>query len=193
MNLPRRRLWLLPLAAGAAFAALAPGRDKDDPPAGGKYALLVGVANYDKNELRSLKYAEDDAADLSQILRDGGWGRVVLLTEAEAKRDAGLAPTAADVRERLKALLADRKPDDVVLVAFSGHGVRFNGKDDFFLCPQDARLGDSKTLLTLSEVYKELAACPARVKVVLLDACRAGPLPEESAVELAKPGGPQAA
>jgi formylglycine-generating enzyme required for sulfatase activity len=193
MNRPRRRLWLLPLAAAAALAAVAPapGRDKDDPPAGGKYALVVGVRDYRKDELRSLKYAEDDATDLAQVLREGGWRNVVLMTAPEAKRDAGLAPTADNFRDRFKALLADRTPDDVVLVAFSGHGVRLKGGDDFLLCPPDARLGDVKTLLPLSELYKELAACKARTKVMLLDVCRAEALPDGSAAELAKPGGPQ--
>ena len=43
------------------------------PQAGEKYALLVGVRQYDPNELRSLPYAEPDVEELGALLRDAGY------------------------------------------------------------------------------------------------------------------------
>src|SRR4051794_18738720 len=54
------------------------GRDR-----GEKYALLVGVRQYDPNELRPLAYSEPDVVELEQVLKGAGYRRVVLMTQTE--------------------------------------------------------------------------------------------------------------
>jgi len=39
---------------------------------GEKYALLVGVRQYDKNELRNLPYSEPDVTELTRVLKESG-------------------------------------------------------------------------------------------------------------------------
>src|SRR2546423_775876 len=123
--------WLLPVSLAALLPLLVAGAD-DDAPKGGQYALLVGVKNYDGDQLRSLKYTENDVNDLAGVLKDAGYKRVVVMTQAEAaaQSDKALLPTAANVRKQLAALLEERKPGDTVLIAFSGHGVQFRGQKD---------------------------------------------------------------
>jgi formylglycine-generating enzyme required for sulfatase activity len=41
----------------------------------------------------------------------------------------------------------------------------------------DARLGDPKTLVSLSSIYEQLKDCPSAAKVLLVDACRVNPEP----------------
>ena len=149
----------------------------DDAPTGRQYALLVGVRNYNKDQLRSLRFTESDVSDLAQILRDAGYKRVVLMTqtEAAAKGDNELLPESDRIRRQLKAILDDRKPGDTVLVAFSGHGVQFRNDAASYFCPMDTRLDDAKTLVSLAEVYQALQACEAGTKVLLVDACRNDP------------------
>lgn len=43
-----------------------------DSPRGEKYALLVGVTNYNPNELRNLKFADKDVTALAEVLKSGG-------------------------------------------------------------------------------------------------------------------------
>src|SRR5262249_30362243 len=72
--------------------------------------------------------------------------------------------------------LRDRSKDDVVLVAFAGHGVQFKGDKEPYFCPMDAKVSDPATLIALNEVYQELSECRAGLKLLLVDACRNDPL-----------------
>jgi formylglycine-generating enzyme required for sulfatase activity len=147
----------------------------NEPVSGRRYALLVGVRNYKKDQLKSLKYTENDVNDLAQVLRDAGYKRVVLLTQKEGADKADLLPTGANIRDQLKGLLEDRKPEDRVLVVFSGHGVQFKGDSECYFCPMDATLKDKKSLVSLTEIYEELKKCQAGYKLLISDACRNDP------------------
>src|ERR1700694_2267396 len=104
----------------------------DGPPRGDKYALLVRVHQYDKNELRDLPYAEADMEALADVLKKAGYKRVVLLTQTEG------------------------------------------GKEARFL-PMDANPADKTTLVSLSEVYKDLEKSAAGTRLLLADCCRNDP------------------
>ena len=149
---------------------------------GDHYALLVGVRQYDPNELRSLPYSEADVEDLAKVFRDSGYreANVVLMTQTLGAENTRLLPLAANIRKELKLLLANRSEDDVVVVAFAGHGVQFVGEEDSYFCPADARLADQETLVSFSAVYDELEKCPAKMKVMLVDACRNDPQSDNS-------------
>ena len=176
---PRPAPLLVPFCLGLAAVLLPPPvGGRDDPPPGRQYALLVGVRTYKKDELKNLKYTENDVNDLARLLREGGYRRVVVMTQTEAARDQDLAPTAQNIRDQLKALLEDRKPEDSVLVAFSGHGLQFKGEKESYFCPADSRLSDKATLVSLAEVYRGLQECQAGMKVLVVDACRSDPQPE---------------
>ncbi|MGL4550640.1 MAG: tetratricopeptide repeat protein [Gemmataceae bacterium] len=146
--------------------------------AGERYALLVGVKQYDRAELTALEYTENDVTALSLYLKASGYKRVVLMTQSAGAMEARYLPTAANVRKELKGLLEDRTDDDTVVLAFCGHGVQFRGSDEPYFCPMDASLKSKATLLSLSEVYGQLGRCRARTKVLFSDACRNDPLPK---------------
>lgn len=152
-----------------------PGRTAELPAVQG-YALLVGVNRYEKSQLTNLAYAENDMTALATVLREAGYHRVVLLTTARGSREPRYLPTGVNIRRELRGLLEDRRPNDTVLVALSGHGLEFADSDEPFFCPTDARVRERDTLLSLGEVYRQLHACPARVKVLLADTCRNDPL-----------------
>src|SRR5262245_30192264 len=178
------RLGRTTAAALTLLVAVAPalGADPARRPGGDQFALLVGVRKYHPNELRDLPYAEADVEGLAKTLRTAGYlpENVVLMTQSAAARDLRFAPEAAKIRSELKLLLRNRNREDTILVAFAGHGVQFRDEAEVYFCPADARLGDKATLVSLSEVYRELQRCPARVKVLLADACRNDPLADHS-------------
>jgi uncharacterized caspase-like protein len=189
MTAIRRALTAAPLAL-LFVATSAPA----DPPKGERYALLVGVREYDKSELRPLKYTEDDVTALAAVLKEAGYARVVLMTQAEGANKLRFLPTAENIRVELKGLLEDRRPEDTLVVAFAGHGVQFAGKDEHFFCPADARLSDRNGLISLTEVYKGMKACKAGAKLLLVDACRNDPasdLARDAGVKLASVTRPQ--
>lgn len=157
--------------------------------AGERYALLVGVKQYNKNELTSLDYTENDVTVFGELLLDkAAYKQVVIMTQSKAEFEPRYLPTATNIRRELKAMLAACKPDDMIVVALAGHGVQFQGSDEPYFCPMDATLKDKsrKTLISLKEVYEELAKCKAEVKVLLSDACRNDPLSQEAKASVGK-------
>jgi formylglycine-generating enzyme required for sulfatase activity len=149
---------------------------------GEKYALLVGVRKYDANELRSLPYSEPDVVALAEVLKASGYklGNVVLMTQTAGAEDTRFLPLVAHVRKGLRLLQEDLEEEDSVLVALAGHGVQFRGESESYFCPADAKLADKSTLIALSDIYKELEASRAGLKLLLVDACRNDPQTENS-------------
>src|SRR5262249_52384178 len=95
------------------------------------------------------------------------------------KVDPKLAPTKKNIEAQVKSLLANRKAGDVVLVAFSGHGVQFDKDPDCYFCPVDAEpfKDKTKTLVSLDGIYSQLGPCGAGGKIRLADCCRNDPDP----------------
>jgi len=151
-------------------------------PPGGKFALLVGVRQYDPTELKNLKHAEDDVQALADVLLESGYRKenVMLMTQTKGKDNARALPLAANVRKELQLLLQGRKKEDIVVVAFAGHGVQFQGEEENFFCPMDTKLADRKSLVSLQDIYKELEKCEAGMKLLLVDACRNDPQTDNS-------------
>jgi hypothetical protein len=145
--------------------------------AGEQYALLVAVQQYDKAELTSLQFTENDITALADVLRDNGYSEenIVLMTQTRGAQEARYAPFARNIKKELELLLREPTKDDTVLLAFSGHGIQFVGDKEAYFCAADARLADRETLVSLGAVYQALAACEASAKVLLVDACRNDP------------------
>jgi formylglycine-generating enzyme required for sulfatase activity len=159
---------------------------------GKKYALLVGVRSYMHRDLRDLKYTENDVEELALALPD--YTKVVVLTSTRGATKGEAAPTAANIRKQLKALLAKGSKHDTILMAFAGHGLELKVKvkdaatgkekvrDEGFFCPADAKPREnvtleeqSKTLLGFTELFRELKESGVGVKLLLVDACRNDP------------------
>ena len=173
------RLWTL--ACGISLLGIATPRAFSQPPERGrgeKYALLVGVKKYDPNEFRALAYSESDVGGLSKVLLANGYRaeNVVVMTQTAGAEDLRFLPTSDRIRKEMAVLMADRREDDCVMIAFAGHGVQFRGESDSYFCPVDARVDDRKSLIALGEVYRSLEKCPAGFKLLLVDACRNDPL-----------------
>src|SRR5438067_443029 len=66
-----------------------------------------------------------------QVLRRNGtvFAEVQVLTNARGSNYNAAAPTAANIRSALEAMLRARGKHDTVLVALSGHGVQLEVKD----------------------------------------------------------------
>jgi formylglycine-generating enzyme required for sulfatase activity len=145
---------------------------------GKKYALLVGVRKYDSDKFEDLRFTENDVEELARVLGErAGFTSIRVLTTSRGGRRKGDAPTAANVRAALAALLAKKTKEDTVLMALSGHGIQatLKGKDESFFCPADAQLNDNSTLVSLGKLVADLDDCGARVKLLLVDACRNDP------------------
>ncbi len=178
----RRQTHRYPLAIGAAvFFGLAVALPLllAQPAAARRYAVLVGVQDYDHSRLNTLDYVVNDVVELAELLRRHGYEVTLLRSRAE---DARLVPTLGNIQARLAEVLEKCRRQDTVLVALAGHGLQFEKErptdaEDAFFCPQDARPLPNRreTLLSLAALYKQLDDSGAGVKLLLVDACRDDP------------------
>jgi WD40 repeat protein len=182
MRAAYRATTVLSLALLAGGLTAAPARAQEGP-AGQKYALLIGVKQYAKGELRSLQYTEADIEALAKVLADSGYPRqhITIMTQKAGAKQAALNPTLDNIRAAVKRWVDRRGENDTLLLAFAGHGVQFRGSKVHFFCPADAKLSDpKKTMLPVSEVYALLGTSKAAHKLLLVDACRNDPLVDNS-------------
>ncbi|MBB4576841.1 caspase family protein [Rhizobium lentis] len=173
------------------------------------YVVTIGVNEYEKASLR-LTYAAADARVISSSLKGIADYEVIPLTLVSdvAHQDDGRQVAAIDQatkanihavldllagkgegeRKRLRAALGDvvdriRKvtPDDVVVLAFSGHGYAHQGR--FYILPSDSGTapigpGSVDKLISSEELTAWLREVDAGEMVMIIDACHsAGSVP----------------
>ncbi|MCH8828893.1 MAG: caspase family protein, partial [Planctomycetes bacterium] len=138
-----------------------------------RWALLVGVKKYE--HLRDLNFCARDMDQLRDVLvKSGGYSEECVRLIADVKgAEKTVSPTRENIEKAWESLLSEVGEEDTVLFAFSGHGMQQEGKG--FLMTSDADPKNlEKTALAMSRIYELLDNCPAKSKVVLIDACHSG-------------------
>ena len=149
---------------------------RDRSPA--RFALLVGVREYHGPGYdQTIRYAERDVEELARALNDRGFERrnISVLTQWNQEESPALAPTAANIRKRLKAMADNARPGDAVVVALTGHGFQSGDPPQFHFWPAGANPQDPDSLISQQELYAAFDRCRADVKLLLVDACREFP------------------
>lgn len=139
-----------------------------------KHALLIGIDEYqDSDRISSLGGAAADAKGLAKALEEVGKFSDVRVVTSED----GSKPTRSNILFEVEQLSKRVKPGDMVLFAFSGHGIELN--QTTYLIPYD---GDLRTELTLqassipaSTLLALFAKMPAGVLIDCFDMCRNDP------------------
>ncbi|MEQ8791499.1 MAG: SUMF1/EgtB/PvdO family nonheme iron enzyme [Pirellulaceae bacterium] len=173
---------LLGAAAGAVEPPPPPAEVRRPPnvgpppvePLAGRWALLIGVDDY--TELEDLRFAGADMRALRERLIASGFPeRQVFLMHDDAD-ESHYRPIRENIEKQLKLVMGLAEQGDLVLVAFSGHGVHLDGKS--YLCPTEADLNRPKeTMVPVDTFYQQLRGAPADLKLMLVDACRDDPRP----------------
>ena len=131
--------------------------------AAGRVALVVGNSAY--AVVGDLPNPGNDAADVSAALERLGF---VVTTVLDAGR--------VELNDALRFFRRESEGADVALVFYAGHGMEMNGVN--YLVPVDARLErDTDVRYETVSLDDVLAAVePAKLRLVILDACRNNPL-----------------
>ncbi|WP_017749233.1 caspase family protein [Scytonema hofmannii] len=131
-------------------------------------ALIIGINDY-TNGISPLQNAVNDAKKLVEILREQHEYRIWVCLNQVA------------TLHNLNKLLAETLPqqvtkDDRLLFYFAGHGIALNGDDgpQGYLIPQDAKLGDINTYLSMVQLHEYLSQLHCRHFLGILDCCFAG-------------------
>lgn len=131
--------------------------------ANNRIALVIGNADYPD---MPLKNPRNDAEAMEKTLIQAGFNVVTAL-------DADLETMQSAMLEFVGQL----NRNSTALVFYAGHGMQANGRN--YLLPVDAQLETERSLrfqaLELTDLLEELDASDARIKMVILDACRNNP------------------
>ena len=131
--------------------------------ADGRVALVVGNSTY--AHIGRLPNPENDAADMAAALRRLGFE---VTTEYDADR--------VELTEALRAFTRQSAGADISLVFYAGHGIEMDRVN--YLVPVDARLERDVDVrfetVTLDDLL--VSTVGARLRLVILDACRNNPL-----------------
>lgn len=135
-------------------------------PPGRRSALVVGAARYTDPELRGLRAPATDASHLATLLADPDVGGFDVTTV--------LDPTAQQLRIALVDFLAARRPDDLVVVYLSCHGLTDLRRRLYFAAADTVRSRLAATGVESAWVIDQLEECRARSQIVILDCCFSG-------------------
>jgi len=150
------------------------------------YGLVVGTSDY-AGSLIDLQYAAKDAAAFYEALKLGAnrlFGEENVSLSLLSTEIPGQEPSLDNIFMQLMEMRKAR-PDDIVVVYFSGHGVNYGGQDgEFYYLTMTADGADAAYLndpmvrkyrtISSQDLAFELNQIPARKKVLILDACSSG-------------------
>jgi uncharacterized caspase-like protein len=135
----------------------------------GKYALLIGVDTYGEG-LQPLPAASKDVAALREVLLNPKMGGF-----DEAK--PVINPTQPEMAREVELWFQDRQPEDLVLLFFSGHGVKDDRRDLYFAAANTEKQRDRLVRSTATSarfLHDCIRGCKAKYQVLILDCCFSG-------------------
>ena len=133
---------------------------------GNRSALIVASDSYTDPGLQRLRAPASDAQALAGVLRDpdiGGFEVRTLLNEP-----------AHEVTLAVEEFFADRRPDDLLLLHFSCHGVKDEGGELYFAAANTRMQRLAATAVPAEFVNRRMGRSRSRRVVLLLDCCYAG-------------------
>lgn len=137
---------------------------------GQKIALLIGVSEYEP-ELNPLPAALRDVAAMQRVLQDpemGGFDEIKVLTN----------PDLQTMQYEIETIFTGRSKDDLVLLFFSGHGIK-DDRNNLYFATRSTRKnprGDlsRSTAVPARFVHEVVNNSHAKRQAIILDCCFSG-------------------
>lgn len=137
-----------------------------------KHALLIGVSRYGEG-LPPIPSALVDVDALAEVLRDPELGDF-----PEAQVQVLKDPERSTMEQEVETFFASRDSDDLLLLYFSGHGVRENsrlllgcrGTTKFMEGPERGKVRKS-TAVRAEDVQRYMESSRSRRQLLILDCC----------------------
>ncbi|MEH2374447.1 caspase, EACC1-associated type [Nostoc sp.] len=138
-----------------------------------KVALLIGISEYESPHLNPLPVAMQDVEGMQRVLQDqeiGGFDVVKTLTN----------PDPVAMQEAIETLFSNRQKNDLVLLYFSGHGIKDdNGR--LYFATRITRKNEQGELVKASTVSADFlhdiindSRSRSKRQVIILDCCFSG-------------------
>ncbi|MFH8631592.1 caspase domain-containing protein [Streptomyces lydicus] len=133
----------------------------------GRFALLIATGTYDDPGLRRLRSPVRDAEGLAEVLGDPRIGGFSVTTVVDARH--------YEINRAIQKFFRNRKPNDVLLLHLSCHGIKDEQHGELFFAARDTEqdLLDS-TSVSAKDLRNYVDDCRSRSIVLLLDCCFSG-------------------
>ncbi|MFD4638879.1 caspase family protein [Lentzea sp. NPDC058436] len=131
-----------------------------------RYALIIASHEFADPGLSSLRAPAHDAARLGEVLADPRIGAFHVRTLINTP--------AAEVNEAVEDFFADREPDDLLVLHFSGHGVKDEAGELHFATSSTKLARLAGTAVSADFVARRMNRSRSRRIVLLLDCCYSG-------------------
>jgi sulfatase modifying factor 1 len=145
--------------------------------AGDRWALLIGVERYQREEVAPLRCSAGDVKGIARALEEacGFPADHIFILTSDATPDA--LPTRANITFRLDWLAGKVQPGDMFLFYFSGHGMLREGRSYLLTVESDARTAATleDTAYPVGRLQQLLDRVAAGQKLSFVDACRNDP------------------
>ncbi|MFI6049017.1 caspase family protein [Streptomyces violascens] len=134
-----------------------------------RFVIAAGTGSYSQPGIEDLPGVEGDVELMASLFASLGYERVL--------RDRSRNPTARELVSGLEEWLGstDRRPDDIVVLYYAGHGVRASGGRHYLLCTDSAENRLVSTAIRTDDLALMFADDAVRARVlIVLDTCYAG-------------------
>ena len=136
-----------------------------------KIALLIGVSEYQPG-LNALPTAQKDVLAIKEVLIQSELGGF-----AEEDVKVLINANASDIRQAIEIVFADREKQDLVLLFYSGHGVKDEG-NNLYLAAHDTKMNNNQirraTAVECSFIHLMMSESKSKQQVIILDCCFSG-------------------
>ncbi len=135
-----------------------------------RIALIVANGEFQDPKLNELVKSSTDAEALAKVLGDPKIGGFEVTTLVDEK--------AQVLRRQIARLYKGRKRNDLLVLYYSGHGIKDEQSGELYLAAKDTETDiPSAASIEAAWVERQLDKSNSRRKVVILDCCYAGAFP----------------
>lgn len=138
----------------------------DEAPTRTRHALIVACADYDDRRLQGLSAPLEDAAAFAAALEDR--------TRGDFQVTVVLNQTSGAVSEEMEAFFSERRRTDLLLLYFSGHGIKDADGRLYFAARNTRPDRLRSTGVPATFVHDLMEQSRARSQVLVLDCCHSG-------------------
>ncbi len=137
-----------------------------------RIAILIGINEYESNQILSLNNARNDATLLAKVLTENSaFDETIILTD-NLNKSSELFPTKNNIETKLDQILNRLNQNDHFLFFFSGQAVTDNENQNFLLA-QDSSLDKyNYTGVNLDEIVKKIKSKNFKHSMMILDSNR---------------------
>lgn len=148
----------------------------------GKYALIIGNNEYTDSGLSQLTAPGKDAKDFASILKDQN---VCAFDDVKVLSNE----LSSTVIEKIDEFFDQKKPDDMLVLYFSGHGVRDESGSLYLAFKNTTRSRLRSTAVKSDYIRDAMDQSRSKRQVLILDCCNSGAFAQGTKAEIGGPMG----